>query len=58
MKQILAFMADIDVAPLDALQIRLVRSDVAVAYRSYQTRGHKTPDGKEMQENILTPLGY
>src|SRR5262249_14223631 len=32
--------------------IRLVRPDVAVAYRDYKTVGHKTLDGKEMPQRI------
>ena len=32
--------------------IRLVRPDVAVAYRDYKTVGHKTLDGKEMPPRI------
>jgi uncharacterized protein (TIGR02246 family) len=32
----------------DEPDIRFLRPDVAVAYRSYRTVGHKTPDGKEM----------
>jgi uncharacterized protein (TIGR02246 family) len=31
-------------------RVRFVRSDVALAYRDYQTLGHKTPDGKEMPQ--------
>jgi uncharacterized protein (TIGR02246 family) len=31
-------------------RVRFVRSDVALAYRDYQTLGHRTPDGKEMPQ--------
>lgn len=32
------------------IHVRLVRPDVAVAFRDYQTVGHKTPDGRELAE--------
>src|SRR5579884_545393 len=32
------------------VHVRFVRPDVAVAYRDYQTAGHKLPDGRELPE--------
>lgn len=34
----------------DAIHVRFVRPDVALAYRDYRTLGHKLPDGRELPE--------
>ena len=34
----------------DAIQVRFLRPDVALAFRDYRTLGHKTSDGRELPE--------